>query len=145
MKLRFTHFPLARHALAAAVLSLSLAGSVHAGLTLQMNVIHNSNGGEVYTFAPNLYLNGNGGDSTPITYDQIYSPPHVGMSLLRELASMHSTALARTLTQVHGQAIPGYLGLVRLQGKDSILTWDQLRLLISFCLIMGIIPERLLM
>jgi hypothetical protein len=74
MKFRFTHVLDARHALAAAALSLLLAGSVHAGLTLQMNLIHNSGGGEVYTFAPNLYLNGNGGDSTPITYDQIYSP-----------------------------------------------------------------------
>ena len=29
---------------------------------------------EAYTLAPNLYLNGNGGDSTPITFDQVISP-----------------------------------------------------------------------
>jgi hypothetical protein len=38
-----------------------------------MNIIHDCYG-QNYTFAPNLYLNDNGGDSTPITYDQIYSP-----------------------------------------------------------------------
>ena len=72
MKFRFTHIPTVPHPLAAA-LSLALVGSVHAGLTLQMNIIHDCYG-QVYTFAPNLYLNANGGDSTPITYDQIYSP-----------------------------------------------------------------------
>ena len=72
MKFRFTHVPTVLYALAAA-LALAPAGSVHAGLTLQMNVIHDCSG-QVYTFAPNLYLNTNGGDSTPTTYDQIYSP-----------------------------------------------------------------------
>ena len=50
-----------------------LAGSLRAGLTLQMNVIHDCYGSN-YTLAPNLYLNGNGGDSTPITFDQVTSP-----------------------------------------------------------------------
>jgi len=72
MKFRFNHIPTALHALAA-VLPLALVNSVHAGLTLQMNIIHDCYG-QVYTFAPNLYLNTNGGDSTPITYDQVYSP-----------------------------------------------------------------------
>jgi hypothetical protein len=72
MKVRFTDVPTVLQALAAA-LWLAPACSVHAGLTLQMNVIHDCHG-QVYTFAPNLYLNTNGGNSTPITFDQIYSP-----------------------------------------------------------------------
>jgi hypothetical protein len=72
MKSRFTHSPIVLYSLAAA-LSLTLASAAQASLTLQMNVIHDCYG-QVYTFAPNLYLNENGGDSTPITYDQIYSP-----------------------------------------------------------------------
>src|SRR5271157_5198452 len=54
-------------------ITLTLAGSVHAGLTFQFNLIHDCYGSN-YTLAPNLYLNDTGGDSTPITFDQITSP-----------------------------------------------------------------------
>jgi Concanavalin A-like lectin/glucanases superfamily len=72
MKLRFNHL-LARVCTPAAALLLTSAGTVQAGLTLQFNVIHDCYGSN-YTLAPNLYLNGNGGDSTPITFDQVTSP-----------------------------------------------------------------------
>ncbi len=72
MKFRFSHLVAHVGSLAAAFL-LASAGAVHAGLSLQFNVIHDCYQGN-YTLAPNLYLNGNGGDSTPITFDQVISP-----------------------------------------------------------------------
>jgi hypothetical protein len=72
MKSRFVHVPAVFRSLAAALL-LALAGTARAGLTFQMNIIHDCYGG-TYTLAPNVYLNGTGGSSTPITFDQVTSP-----------------------------------------------------------------------
>ena len=58
---------------AAAAIWFCAIPAARAGLSLQIDIIHNCNAG-VLTCAPNLSLNSNGPDATPITYHEVYSP-----------------------------------------------------------------------
>ncbi len=54
-------------------LAFSAAMNVRAGLDFQVDIIRNNAAGG-FTCNPNLTLTTNGGDSTPITYDEVISP-----------------------------------------------------------------------
>ncbi len=70
MKSQFTNL---LSLLFAVVFCLAATTSARAGLSLQLDVIHNVTA-HVYTLAPNLSTNGNAPDSTPITYHEVSSP-----------------------------------------------------------------------
>jgi hypothetical protein len=56
-----------------ALCAFSQLENAQAGLTLQFDFIHDCNA-QVYTLAPNLSTNDLNGDSTPVTYHQVFSP-----------------------------------------------------------------------
>src|ERR1700744_320257 len=71
MKSSFANIRVLLFSFAAALFATAIPA--RAGLTLRLDVIHNVDA-HVYTLAPELSVNSNGSDSTPMTYDEVYSP-----------------------------------------------------------------------
>ena len=70
--MRITHLTQARIYCIVPVLFLLFSDAARAGLSLQIDIIDEANG--YFTCNPILTTNANPPDSTPVTYDQVYSP-----------------------------------------------------------------------
>ena len=70
--MRITRSSLTRFFYICPAVFLLFSGAARAGLSLQLDILSEGNG--FFTCGPTLTTNANAPDSTPVTYDQVYSP-----------------------------------------------------------------------